>query len=413
MSGTQDDPMDGNNSDGRVDDPSSQPNAGSSEASAGKEQTDQPCQFQPSPQEGWPTARQSRSNKRHSDGLSSTTTDASRFCQGEPPGYSLLEGCRESSSELSEAGPDSMQESIVGQGTAATDRRRPCPHEHRPSDNSDDDLSSQSSGGSSEDRAGKMPKAPLSESQLSTQGNGPTVLQSRRNEQHFGGGSSVDETESSQELKRKNEVRAAEIKRARKELKPVLQPRYLEYAERWMEENGVEPKELLEFVKSLQKETKPSAYSYISSWNPLSRFTTVTLSSVVTGQTFGAHQVIISQLKIRQLRVTELTPKNQHQCESIILFCPITSRAGSDVEAAMRNPAVAATDKRIFLVLLYHTRDVDYSTARKSCTEKFPRVLFEFHVLFHETQNGLLRCEQNSQAIRELREAICAQFGIS
>ncbi|XP_029942606.1 uncharacterized protein LOC115384474 isoform X2 [Salarias fasciatus] len=380
MSGTQDDPMDGNNSDGRVDDPSSQPNAGSSEASAGKEQTDQPCQFQPSPQEGWPTARQSRSNKRHSDGLSSTTTDASRFCQGEPPGYSLLEGCRESSSELN---------------------------------NSDDDLSSQSSGGSSEDRAGKMPKAPLSESQLSTQGNGPTVLQSRRNEQHFGGGSSVDETESSQELKRKNEVRAAEIKRARKELKPVLQPRYLEYAERWMEENGVEPKELLEFVKSLQKETKPSAYSYISSWNPLSRFTTVTLSSVVTGQTFGAHQVIISQLKIRQLRVTELTPKNQHQCESIILFCPITSRAGSDVEAAMRNPAVAATDKRIFLVLLYHTRDVDYSTARKSCTEKFPRVLFEFHVLFHETQNGLLRCEQNSQAIRELREAICAQFGIS
>ncbi|XP_029966990.1 uncharacterized protein LOC115402638 isoform X2 [Salarias fasciatus] len=286
MNDPQDDPMDGNNSDGHADDPS-QTNGGSLDTSAGKEQTDQPSQSQPSPPESGPTAPEDSSNK-------------------------------------------------------------PC----------------------------------------------------------SGGGS----TQPPQQKK----LDAAEIKRVLQELKPVLQPRYLEHVERWMKQDGVEPKELLEVLKSTQKETKLSLSSCLSSlsWT-LSSFSTVTLSSVVTGQTFGAHQVIINQLKIKQLRVTELTPKNQHQCQSIILFCPITSRAGSDVEAAMRTPAVAATDKRIFLVLLYHTRDVDYSTAGKSCAEKFPRVLSEFHVLFHETQNGLLKCEQNSQAIRELREAICAQFGLS
>lgn len=53
--------------------------------------------------------------------------------------------------------------------------------------------------------------------------------------------------------------------------------------------------------------------------------------TVTSGQTFGADEELLSQVKSRvQLTVT-------HWLESsiIIVFCPITSRVGSDVEAAM------------------------------------------------------------------------------
>ena len=54
---------------------------------------------------------------------------------------------------------------------------------------------------------------------------------------------------------------------------------------------------------------------------------------VVTGQTFGADQVILEQVK-RSPEV-EIT-RNLQDCDFIIVFCPIMSRVGSDVEAAMR-----------------------------------------------------------------------------
>ena len=59
---------------------------------------------------------------------------------------------------------------------------------------------------------------------------------------------------------------------------------------------------------------------------------------VVTGQTFGADQVILEQVKNLGWSSTwkvEIT-RNLQECDFIIVFCPIMSRVGSDVEAAMR-----------------------------------------------------------------------------
>uniref|UniRef100_A0A096LTP9 Uncharacterized protein n=2 Tax=Poecilia formosa TaxID=48698 RepID=A0A096LTP9_POEFO len=88
----------------------------------------------------------------------------------------------------------------------------------------------------------------------------------------------------------------------------------------------------------------------------------------------------------------------------VIVFCPITSRVGSDVESAMTNPKVSSLDKPVILVLMHHTRDPDYSTAGTKWSEVYKNVKLDVHVLFHETLPGLLNCQQNDQAIEAIEK---------
>ncbi|XP_008401791.1 uncharacterized protein LOC103461251 [Poecilia reticulata] len=90
----------------------------------------------------------------------------------------------------------------------------------------------------------------------------------------------------------------------------------------------------------------------------------------------------------------------------IIVFCPITSRVGSDVESAMTNPQVSSLNKPVILVLMHHTRDPDYSTAGTKWSEVYDNVKLEVHILFHETKPGLLTCQQNSQAIEAIDQKL-------
>ncbi|KAF1383071.1 hypothetical protein PFLUV_G00150510 [Perca fluviatilis] len=127
---------------------------------------------------------------------------------------------------------------------------------------------------------------------------------------------------------------------------------------------------------------KPSSSSS-SSWTTA----TVKVFLVVTGWTFGADYDILEQVK----RSPEVeTTRNPQECDLIIVFCSITSRVGSDVEAAMREDSVSSGGKPVILVLMHHTRDPDYSTDVRRWSETFQNVVLDVHVLFHETQPGLL-----------------------
>ncbi|MEQ2262134.1 hypothetical protein XENORESO_021619 [Xenotaenia resolanae] len=58
----------------------------------------------------------------------------------------------------------------------------------------------------------------------------------------------------------------------------------------------------------------------------------VQVKTITTGETCGADVALMDQVK----RKVKLEGTNQDgQC--LIVFCPITSRVGSDVEAAMQN----------------------------------------------------------------------------
>ncbi|TDH06465.1 hypothetical protein EPR50_G00113610 [Perca flavescens] len=97
---------------------------------------------------------------------------------------------------------------------------------------------------------------------------------------------------------------------------------------------------------------------------------------------------------------------NLQECDIIIVFCPITSRVGSDVEAAMREDSVSSGSKPVILVLMHHTRDPDYSTDVRRWSETFQNVVLDVHVLFHETQTGLLHCSRNDQAVKLIQEEL-------
>ncbi|MEQ2183223.1 hypothetical protein GOODEAATRI_030566, partial [Goodea atripinnis] len=61
-------------------------------------------------------------------------------------------------------------------------------------------------------------------------------------------------------------------------------------------------------------------------------------------------------------------------------------------------------NKRIILVLMHHTRDVEYSTAGKSWSEDYPDIKLEVHVLYHESMPGLLTCSKNTEAVYKMQE---------
>ena len=60
----------------------------------------------------------------------------------------------------------------------------------------------------------------------------------------------------------------------------------------------------------------------------------VKVHSVVTGQTFGAHQVLLEKVKNITWTIVEET-RDLQESHVVIVFCPITSRVGSDLAAAM------------------------------------------------------------------------------
>ena len=63
---------------------------------------------------------------------------------------------------------------------------------------------------------------------------------------------------------------------------------------------------------------------------------TVKVHSVSTGRTCGADDEILEKVKNMRWPATQVEITGCQECDIIIVFCPITSRSGSDVEAAMR-----------------------------------------------------------------------------
>ncbi|XP_075994366.1 uncharacterized protein LOC142988942 isoform X2 [Genypterus blacodes] len=126
------------------------------------------------------------------------------------------------------------------------------------------------------------------------------------------------------------------------------------------------------------------------------------ISCTVTGETFGAHQRLLDQVKhLKGLNVVEC-PQWQN-CQVIIVFCVIDSRVGSNVEAAMSK---TPDGKPVILVLMHHTRDVYYSTGGRKWSDSFDKVVLDVHVLYHQTRQGLLTCPKNQQAVKHIQEVL-------
>ncbi|RVE56124.1 hypothetical protein OJAV_G00232990 [Oryzias javanicus] len=119
----------------------------------------------------------------------------------------------------------------------------------------------------------------------------------------------------------------------------------------------------------------------------------------VCGETFEAHLQLLEKIKTPDL---DLEERNDEESCITIVFCPVITRIGTDAEAAVRK---APDGDRVILVLMHYSqkpRHISFSKVLSS----FSNVVLEVHIFYHDRQNGLLECEQNNNAVIELRKEL-------
>ncbi|XP_010880921.2 uncharacterized protein si:ch211-245h14.1 [Esox lucius] len=126
----------------------------------------------------------------------------------------------------------------------------------------------------------------------------------------------------------------------------------------------------------------------------------VKVHSRVCGQTLNNHLALMKQVDQLGggLRQEETSVED---CQVIMVFCPIVSRVGTDIESAMK---CIPGNKEVILVLMYHTFDCDLVTCQKSASP-YQNIVLEVNVLFHDSK-GLLHCETNNKAVSCIHKAL-------
>ncbi|KAM9396941.1 uncharacterized protein ACWYII_032483 [Salvelinus alpinus] len=123
--------------------------------------------------------------------------------------------------------------------------------------------------------------------------------------------------------------------------------------------------------------------------------------TVETGNTLDSHIQFIRQVNNTTRCFTEV--KSPVESDVIMAFCPIVSRAGTDIEAALQQ---IPTGKDVILVVLHHTFNPDYTVPDSSRLVTRSDVILTVDCLFHESQRGLLNCPHNDAAVKQIRQKL-------
>nr|XP_023649114.1 uncharacterized protein LOC111834260 [Paramormyrops kingsleyae] len=116
---------------------------------------------------------------------------------------------------------------------------------------------------------------------------------------------------------------------------------------------------------------------------------------LIAGETFGTHGTFIQKLKLRTKRCSA------ESSSVILVFCPVVSRIGTDMEAAMARVTV---NKPVILVFMHHCHSPSHMT-NITVQPSRSNIVQIVHCAFHET-NGLLECQENEQAVKAVRSAL-------
>ncbi|XP_058239044.1 uncharacterized protein LOC131348265 isoform X1 [Hemibagrus wyckioides] len=123
---------------------------------------------------------------------------------------------------------------------------------------------------------------------------------------------------------------------------------------------------------------------------------------LVTGNTLKAHEKVIEILQTQKpdLQVVEKVNESDY----ILVFCPIASRAGTDVEAALKKLQDIAGTKPAVLVVLHHTFQTDWVVPDSNRAVKRKNSV-TVDCLFHEDL-GLLHCPKNTESLERITRII-------
>ncbi|GAA6235647.1 uncharacterized protein si:ch211-245h14.1 isoform X4 [Lates japonicus] len=117
----------------------------------------------------------------------------------------------------------------------------------------------------------------------------------------------------------------------------------------------------------------------------------------LAGRTNDAHQDFV-----RKLKSSGLTQVFSHDhCDYCVVFCPIASRVGTDVDEALeRSPG----GKPIILVVMHHTFDRHHIVAESRRLVNNRDVALTVDYLFYE--NHLLQCNRNDISWDEIEKIL-------
>ncbi|XP_036943318.1 uncharacterized protein LOC119013071 [Acanthopagrus latus] len=124
--------------------------------------------------------------------------------------------------------------------------------------------------------------------------------------------------------------------------------------------------------------------------------------SVVSGKTFNADLQLMTKVEQQCQDGVQLV-KTTCDHKVTVLFCPISSRVGADVDAAMSD--IEDDDKDIILVLMHHMREPKPTTNIRTWND-YKQVVLYVHVFYHETNHGLLTCQQNNDAVLKIQSEL-------
>ncbi|KAI9522576.1 hypothetical protein NQZ68_034928 [Dissostichus eleginoides] len=121
-----------------------------------------------------------------------------------------------------------------------------------------------------------------------------------------------------------------------------------------------------------------------------------------SGTTFGAHDQLMEKVKKDVKDQFDLVQSNSDDYDVTIVFCPIVSCMGPDVESALRD---VKGDKPVILVLLHHAYEAKFIPIVQPGRDG-ANIKLQVNVFFHETKHGLLNCEENRAAVCEIKKKL-------
>uniref|UniRef100_A0A8K9UL82 Uncharacterized protein n=1 Tax=Oncorhynchus mykiss TaxID=8022 RepID=A0A8K9UL82_ONCMY len=96
------------------------------------------------------------------------------------------------------------------------------------------------------------------------------------------------------------------------------------------------------------------------------------------------------------------------QSDVIMAFCPIVSRAGTDIEAALHQTPKYPLKLYyyVILVVLHHYFNPECAVPDSSRLVTRSDVILTVDCLFHESKGGLLNCPRNKAAVGKIRNRL-------
>ncbi|XP_054900426.1 uncharacterized protein LOC129369114 isoform X2 [Poeciliopsis prolifica] len=139
----------------------------------------------------------------------------------------------------------------------------------------------------------------------------------------------------------------------------------------------------------------------ISKAQPLRERDSVMYQMVVGGKTFDAHLQLMAEVQAQVQCQVQLVSCSQDG-QVLIVFCPITSRTGADVDGVMRK---VTGEEPVILVLMHHTLNIrDTATRRKwsDCSN----IVLHVNIFYHKKAHGLLKCQENNAAVIQIQNKL-------